>query len=91
MGPIITQSAPKVQTLIILPSHDRKIKDLAPIALLSVLLAPMDPRCANLLTVDFKKAERETKRERGIMQQFLPARSIIHLCPVYMYRLLSHH
>lgn len=29
--------------------------------------------------------------ERGVMQQFLPAGSIIHLCRVYMYRLLSHH
>lgn len=43
VGPIITQSGPKVQALIIVSSRDRKIKDLAPIALLSAWLAPVDP------------------------------------------------
>lgn len=41
LGPIITQSGPKVQALIIISSHDRKIKHLAPKPLFSVSLAPM--------------------------------------------------
>lgn len=57
VGPIITQSGPKVQALIIVSSRDRKIKDLAPIALLSAWLAPVDPRCTSLLTVDFSGRE----------------------------------
>lgn len=53
--PIITQSGPKVQALIIVSSRDSKIKDLAPIAL---LCASTDPRCSGLLTVDFRETER---------------------------------
>lgn len=59
MGPIITQSGPKLQALIILSSHDRKIKDLAPIPLRSVSLTPTHQVSTSLLTEDFRKAERE--------------------------------
>lgn len=57
VGPIITQSGPKVQALIIVSSPDRKIKDLAPTALLSASLASVDPRCFSSLTADFRKTE----------------------------------
>lgn len=59
--PIITQSGPKVQALIIVSSRDSKIKDLAPIAL---LCASTDPRCSDLLTVDFRETERVCVCER---------------------------
>lgn len=64
MGPIITQSGPKVRALIIISSHDRKIKELAPAPLLSAAARPDAPGYCSLLTEDFRKTLRG-EREPG--------------------------
>lgn len=79
LGPIITPSGPKVQALIIVSSHDRKIKDLAPIALLSASLAPMDPRCSSLLTVDFRKREGERHAAVSTSREHHSSLSSVHV------------